>query len=92
VSNLVLCDGPGCNETRPPGDGYTIRLGDLPWIQVIVGTPSRSLDFHNQTCLAKWSRRESPDRPEDQPCTCTSPHQPTHTKGDHRAYPAGEGR
>lgn len=92
MSNLIHCDGPGCNKTRAPSDGYSIELCALPWIRVNEGTPSRTLDFCSRACLAAWTTGKPQATSDSQPCTCDGSQLDPHTISQHRPGPGGRTR
>lgn len=53
MTNVIRCDGPGCDQTRQPSDGFSITIADLPWLTVTASDTSH--DFHSKACLAKWA-------------------------------------
>lgn len=88
MSNLIHCDGPDCEQTKPLAGSR--RLCDGDWLMLEQGEALPNLDFHSRACLAAWSSLLcSPGipRPYDQPCTCHRAHTNPHTKADHQAYP-----
>lgn len=89
MSNLIHCDGPGCDEVRDPNAPIMRRLDESEWIHVEEG-PDDTKDFHSRACLAAWSSLLCspgiPD-PQDQPCTCLRAHTDPHIKAEHQAYP-----
>lgn len=53
MSAVVKCDGPGCDRTRNPSDGFSITVGDLGWLEVTARDGAH--DFHDTDCLVKWA-------------------------------------
>lgn len=93
MSNLIHCDGPGCDKTTM-SDLPPRRFDGGPWIHVEQGELT-TLDFHSRVCLARWAVGDVGDRARDavrnvldsQPCTCHNSQIDPHTKAEHQAYP-----
>lgn len=91
MSNLIHCDGPGCDETKPDER----RLCDAPWFHVERDDVERPRDFHSEACMARWAVGGVGDSARDvarnvldnQPCTCHAAQADPHTKAEHQAYP-----
>lgn len=95
MSNLIHCDGPGCDKTK--NRDIEPRMCDTPWLHLEQGDRTPVLDFHSQGCLAAWvggtrpaqtgTRTPEAGTPGDQPCTCRRAKADPHSKADHEAYP-----
>lgn len=55
MSNLIHCDGPGCDKTKP----IQSRLCDNAWLMVEQGDVEPPRDFCSRACLAAWSANQA---------------------------------
>lgn len=86
MSNLIHCDGPGCDITRDPNLPDMRGLCEPGWLRVQEG-PDHPLDFHSVDCLGRWAEANGPLRLDGRACTCHGSQVDPHTKSEHQAYP-----
>lgn len=92
MSNLIHCDGPGCEKTKSPNDEP--RLCTTAWIHVDARDAAPAMDFHDVRCMGEWARQQPDNGPTtvvavngEAVCTCHRAQLDPHTKAEHQAYP-----
>jgi hypothetical protein len=88
MSNVIRCDGPGCDQTKGPNDEP--RLCTTAWIHVDAGDGAPALDFHDTRCLGEWALQQPGNGPTtvvavngEAPCGCDGAQVDPHTKAQH---------
>lgn len=85
MSNLIHCDGPGCDQVKP----LQRRLCDGDWLMLEQGEMLPNLDFHSRQCLTAFCAIDAPGPASnaEEPCMCNGSQFGPHTKAEHQAYP-----
>lgn len=85
MSQLIHCDGPGCDVTRDPDAPDMRRLGEPSWLK--LERDGVRHDFHDDQCLANWTTGKPRVTAASAPCICDGAQVDPHTVAQHRPRP-----